>query len=104
MSMYCYIILILCCIGAVNSRPYSRPPGRRWEMDWYAWKAHFRKSYESAEEEGIRHNIWLENKAKIDQHNDEADAGQHTYYMKINQFSDRAEGEEIHNGLDVGPE
>nr|XP_039258254.1 protein CTLA-2-alpha-like isoform X1 [Styela clava] len=90
MSMYCYTILILCCIGAVNSRPANtKPKVERWEKNWDAWKEQFGRNYETAEEEERRHNIWLQNKAQIEQHNREADAGKHTYYQGINQFADK---------------
>nr|XP_039258255.1 protein CTLA-2-alpha-like isoform X2 [Styela clava] len=105
MSMYCYTILILCCIGAVNSRPANtKPKVERWEKNWDAWKEQFGRNYETAEEEERRHNIWLQNKAQIEQHNREADAGKHTYYQGINQFADKAEGESIYGCLDGGHE
>nr|XP_039258258.1 protein CTLA-2-alpha-like [Styela clava] len=81
----------------------NKPKVEGWEKNWQAWKVKFDKKYDSAEEEERRHNIWLQNKAKIEEHTKLADAGESTYYQGVNQFADRAEDEPVcgcqHGGL-----
>ena len=47
------------------------------------------KAYRSHAEERHRLRIYLDNKAMIEKHNEEAKAGKHTHYLKMNQFGDK---------------
>lgn len=51
------------------------------------WKAHHSKLYSSAAEEEHRYNVWLDNKAYVDEHNSQAD--ELGYSLKMNSFGDK---------------
>ncbi|CAG2101481.1 unnamed protein product, partial [Medioppia subpectinata] len=52
------------------------------------FKAQYQRLYEGAGEESARRAIFTENYERIIAHNLEADAGQHTYRLAVNQFAD----------------
>ncbi|KAL7993046.1 hypothetical protein Chor_017302, partial [Crotalus horridus] len=57
------------------------------EEAWRDWKTTYGKVY-AEEEEASQRAKWEKNLQMVEQHNREADEGKHTYWMKMNQFSD----------------
>jgi len=56
--------------------------------EWRLFKAVHNKEYSSEAGEALRAQIYLDNKKKIEQHNAEYLAGEHTFSLGINQFAD----------------
>lgn len=56
--------------------------------EWETWKISNLKRYSSETEENFRLKIYMENKAKIERHNQRAHSGQHRYFLKMNQYGD----------------
>jgi len=73
------------------------------KLEWESWKAHHHKNYTGMEEK-FRYSIFIENKAKIAEHNARAYAGLETYFMKINRFGDQLSHEvsSTMKGLNLG--
>ena len=57
------------------------------------WVALFGKIYSSAEEEASRRSIWESERSKIEAHNARYAAGESTYFLKLNAFSDLSDEE-----------
>ena len=55
---------------------------------WVSFKQEHGKSYQTAEEETVRRNTWEANLKYINQHNNEASLGKHTFTLGINKFGD----------------
>ncbi|CAH1227196.1 CTSL [Branchiostoma lanceolatum] len=58
------------------------------DPEWEAFKRLYGKRYESLSEENARHSIFEENNRMVQRHNEEAAIGKHTFFMRINKFSD----------------
>ncbi|XP_066284516.1 cathepsin L-like isoform X1 [Branchiostoma lanceolatum] len=58
------------------------------DPEWQAFKRLYGKRYESLSEENARHSIFEENNRMVKRHNKEAAMGKHTFFMRINKFSD----------------
>ncbi|XP_019623346.1 PREDICTED: cathepsin L1-like [Branchiostoma belcheri] len=58
------------------------------DPEWEDFKRRYGKRYESLSEENARHSIFEENNRMVKQHNEEAATGKHTFFMRINKFSD----------------
>jgi len=56
--------------------------------EWRLFKAVHNKQYTSEAEEALRAHIYLDNKNKVEQHNAEYLAGEHTFTLALNQFAD----------------
>ena len=56
--------------------------------EWNEFKAFHGKAYSTSVEEEFRKKIYLENKLKIAQHNQLAQEGHHSYFLKMNHFGD----------------
>ncbi|ALC42733.1 maker144 [Drosophila busckii] len=56
--------------------------------DWSAYKTRFGKSYRSLNEEQLRLRMFEKNKRIIEQHNKRFEAGEESYDMGLNEFSD----------------
>ena len=54
--------------------------------EWQAWKDEHKKSYTSTSDEYLRHNVWLENKRYIENHNQNSDV--HGFTLKMNHLGD----------------
>ncbi|KAK9408959.1 cathepsin L1-like [Crotalus adamanteus] len=65
------------------------------EEAWRDWKTTYGKVY-AEEEDASRRATWEKNLQMVEQHNREADEGKHTYWMKMNQFSDLTDEEFNH--------
>lgn len=70
--------------------------------EWDAWKAIHGKNYSHATEDKFRMKIFMENKAKIARHNQQAHKGGKSYYLKMNHYGDLLHHEfvSIMNGFD----
>ncbi|XP_060537677.1 procathepsin L-like [Pantherophis guttatus] len=68
------------------------------EGTWRDWKATHSKEYELEEEESYRRAVWEENLQMIQDHNQEADQGKHSYKLGMNHFGDMT-NEEINKKL-----
>jgi cathepsin L len=82
MRVFLVIFFGLCSILLVNSYEPVDP------SDWEDFKAQYGKSYESASEEAKRMDIWMRNKANVEQHNKKFNQGEVSYRKAINKFSD----------------
>ena len=71
-------LFLLALTGAVFSRPLDD------REQWHLWKSTNGKFYAHPNEESARRQIWLENSARIQDHN----AGNHSFTLNLNQFAD----------------
>lgn len=78
------IIVFLGLIGYVHSITY----GDVLESEWNTFKTEYGKRYENENEEQLRRLIFRDNKEMIDKHNQLYIAGEVTYEMGVNQFTD----------------
>jgi len=74
--------------------------------EWQAWKLQHGKHYsrrQGLQEEYFRKKIWLNNKEKIERHNQQFDKGLVTYSLAMNKFGDMLSHEfaSMMNGLKV---
>jgi len=69
---------------------------------WKLWKDTHGKKFSDAEEH-VRRAIWEDNLKKVEEHNLEADLGQHTFWLGMNKFADLTveEFSKKMNGYDV---
>ncbi|XP_033836323.1 protein CTLA-2-beta-like [Periophthalmus magnuspinnatus] len=58
------------------------------DTQWEEYKKKFGKVYDQ-EEDKVRRGLWEEALKEVEAHNKEADAGKHTWWKGINQFSDK---------------
>ncbi|XP_023159505.2 cathepsin L-like [Drosophila hydei] len=58
------------------------------EAEWQAFKKEHDKSYQDASEEQLRRRIFKDNKEMIDKHNARYAAGEETWEMGVNEFTD----------------
>ncbi|XP_019623336.1 PREDICTED: cathepsin L1-like [Branchiostoma belcheri] len=62
------------------------------DREWEAFKVRYGKQYKDIDEVA-RHNIFKKNHDFVKQHNKEAAMGKHTFFMKINEYSDLTDEE-----------
>jgi cathepsin L len=95
MRVFLVIFFGLCSILLVNSYGPVEP------SDWEDFKAQYGKSYESASEEAKRMDIWMKNKANVEQHNVKFNQGEVSYRKAVNSFADLTafEMEKLYMGL-----
>lgn len=67
--------ILLAFVGVVFSHPLE---------EWPTWKIAHGKNYAHPNEENARRRIWLENAARIEEHN----AGNRSFTLGLNQFAD----------------
>jgi len=92
-------LLFLCFLGVGVQNSVAVSPFEAVVEEWEAWKAKYNKNYElghgkfggviSSQEEDFRMKIWLENKAKIERHNQLHYKGEVKYFLRLNKNSDR---------------
>ena len=87
-SIY-FLALAICCVSAFELKE-----------EWDNFKRFHKKSYLSSVEELKRYNIWKSNLDYINAHNQQANNGVHTFWLKMNQFGDLTNSEfvSIYNG------
>ena len=73
------------------------------EEKWQQYKVKHSKNY-AEEEENKRFQIWKENFAMVEKHNEEADEGIHGYRMAVNKYSDLSDEEFESTRLGYVPE
>ncbi|XP_026546818.1 cathepsin L1-like [Notechis scutatus] len=76
----------------VSLKAFSVAQDSALEESWRDWKMTHGKVYPEGEE-ASRRATWEKNLQMVEQHNREADEGKHTYWMKMNQFSDLTDEE-----------
>ncbi|XP_075150006.1 protein CTLA-2-beta-like [Haematobia irritans] len=59
------------------------------DAEWEDYKSRFNKSYANADEETMRRNLVAATKKIIDEHNLKYEAGEESYSMGLNDFSDK---------------
>ena len=64
---------------------------RPHDEQWHSWKTAHSKFYAHPKEEAARHQIWVENSARIQEHN----AGNRSFTLGLNQLSDMVCSESI---------
>ncbi|XP_063070707.1 procathepsin L-like [Engraulis encrasicolus] len=77
-----WLIVAAACLAVVSCASLSL------DQEFNEWKVKFGKSYPSLEEEAHRKGLWLSNRQEIQDHNQLADQGVHSFRMGMNQFSD----------------
>lgn len=84
------LALIIGCASALNLNE-----------EWQNFKSFHKKIYSSSIEELKRFNIWKSNFDFINLHNQQADNGVHSFWLKMNQFGDLTNSEfvAIYNGF-----
>jgi cathepsin L len=82
MRAFVIIFFGLWSLSFVNS---YKPTGLN---DWEDFKTQYGKSYESASEEAKRMDIWMKNKANVEQHNKKFNQGKVSYRKAVNSFAD----------------
>ena len=75
--------LVLLLLSAIL---YQYALSAPFHKEWLLWKKEHDKAYPHREEESKRHNIWLENKKYIEEHNQEAHI--HGFTLKMNHLGD----------------
>ncbi|XP_064645191.1 procathepsin L-like [Lineus longissimus] len=78
-------ILCVCLFGIAFSATLLYKTS---DDDWEAFKTTYSKKYTSGAEENVRQVVWRQNLKEIERHNLEADLGQHTFWMGLNEYSD----------------
>ncbi|XP_030078272.1 ervatamin-C [Microcaecilia unicolor] len=63
------------------------------DNEWKLWKSNYAKTYSSTNEEQFRRKTWEANWHIVQEHNQLADQGKTTYWMKMNHFADKSEKE-----------
>lgn len=63
------------------------------EAAWKEFKGIYQKFYHTVHEEKRRMNIWLENLAHIEQHNNLFKSGEKTYNLRVNSYADMTANE-----------
>ena len=71
---------VICLLLFLASGGLARP----LDEEWHVWKSAHGKFYAHPNEEAARRQIWLENSARIREHN----IGNHSFSLGLNQFSD----------------
>jgi len=91
------LLVVLALVGAALAAP---SPLTEEQNLWELFKGAFDKSYASEEVEAVRMNIFLDNKRVIEEHNERFNAGEVSFEMGINKFSDLtvSEWSKIYNG------
>lgn len=69
-------VIFLALIGAVVCRTLDE--------QWHSWKSSHGKVYADTAEEMVRRKHWLDNSARIDEHN----RGNHSFSLALNHFAD----------------
>jgi len=80
-----FVLLAVLAIGLAQAAPTSDV----WEL----YKTAYQMTYENDIEELLRKEIFLSNVQMIEEHNKKFEAGEETYGMGVNQFSDLTESE-----------
>jgi len=88
---------VLALLGVTLSAPSLSEEQAVWNL----YKASFGKTYQDETVEALRMKIFLENKKQIEEHNESFKAGQTTFELGLNQFSDMlvSEHREQNNGF-----
>ncbi|XP_070600200.1 cathepsin L2-like [Erythrolamprus reginae] len=81
-------ISVAALVWLVSLRTLSTALDSTLEGTWRDWKATHGKDYPQEEEESLRRAIWEENFQMIQDHNQDADLGKHTYWLGMNHFGD----------------
>lgn len=69
------LFILVAFVGVVVSRPLE---------EWHTWKSAHGKNYAHQSEENARRQIWMENAARIEEHN----AENRSFTLGLNQFAD----------------
>lgn len=67
--------------------------GHTLDAQWHAWKSMHGKTYRDLREEMTRHRVWLENLARIAEHNGE----EQNFTLSLNQFADMVRPDSVNN-------
>ncbi|XP_069689968.1 crustapain-like [Periplaneta americana] len=79
------LFLLFCMIAMATSHLHTQ----RDLEEWKNYKIKYGKKYESVEEDIRKMSVYFENKERVEKHN----AGEHSYTLGINQFSDMSKEE-----------
>jgi len=73
------------------------------DSHWENFKTVHMKNYASNKEETLRRLTWESNLRYVNQHNAEAEAGQHTYTLRMNKYGDMTSEEfgQMYNGYNM---
>jgi len=97
MKMTIYLVAVLgsCLSIGVFSQSsvfsFLDDPGSRQEFDSYL--AEHEKSYEDTVEYEMRYSVYLRNRERVLKHNQEAEAGKHSFTLALNHLADMTDDE-----------
>ncbi|XP_028675290.2 procathepsin L-like isoform X3 [Erpetoichthys calabaricus] len=77
------LVLAITLLVAVTAGPVSVE-----DLEFYAWKLKYGKSYRSTEEEAHHRETWLVNRKRVIMHNMLADKGIKTFWLGMTYFAD----------------
>lgn len=83
------VLLLSCLVPVIFSRAFDPNDPDDVKAAWGSYKHAYGKKYASTKEENLRRALWLDNVAKINQHNEEAAKGKHSFTLGINHLTDR---------------
>ena len=73
---------VIVCVSCMNTIDVTL------NDEWAAFKAEHKKQYENDDVELLRRLTWEKNLRFIAKHNEEADAGLHTFWVGMNYYGD----------------
>ncbi|KAL3307445.1 Cathepsin L2 [Cichlidogyrus casuarinus] len=83
-------LLVLAIVSLVSCMALE---GEELHAKWHQYKLKHGKVYEKDEEDEMRKNLWHDNFKMVEEHNKKYEAGEVTYDMEQNHFSDISEEE-----------
>ncbi|KAL3313797.1 hypothetical protein Ciccas_007599, partial [Cichlidogyrus casuarinus] len=91
-------LIVLAIVSLVSCMALE---GEELHAKWHQYKLKHGKVYEMDEEDEMRKNLWHDNFNMVEEHNKKYEAGQVTYSMAQNHFSDlsKEEREQYLNGM-----
>lgn len=96
--MFRGVVVLLATIIAINAIPLNNIGH---VPEWQEFKQTHAKTYATTEEEIARFNIFIDNLRIIHDHNEEFNAGKHTFELGVNKFADMTSDEfrSVMNGV-----
>lgn len=82
------VVLSTIMVMAAPTNSDSKEDSLSVEDQWAKFKVDYNRTYKTAEEEAKRFDVFKENLKKVEEHNKKFEAGETTYTLGINDFSD----------------
>ena len=78
------LLALVCALVSAQAVPHNQVGVEKWQT----WKVSHGKNYSHPVEEEFRMKIFMDNMAKIENHNDMANRGEISYFLGMNRFGD----------------